>query len=71
MNSKMFQVSTLQTLALGYTRKVITVGELMKHGETGLGTFEDVNGEMIAIDGKCYRAMEEALKSPLGSRSTM
>ena len=59
MNSKMFQVSTLQTLALGYTRKVITVGELMKHGETGLGTFEDVNGEMIAIDGKCYRAMED------------
>ena len=37
MNSKMFQVSTLQTLALGYTRKVITVGELMRHGETGLG----------------------------------
>ena len=59
MNSKMFQVSTLQTLALGYTRKVITVGELMRHGETGLGTFEDVNGEMIAIDGKCYRAMED------------
>ena len=59
MNSKMFQVSTLQSLALGYSRKVITVGELMKHGETGLGTFEDVNGEMIAIDGKCYRAMED------------
>lgn len=59
MNSNMFQVSTLQSLALGYSRKVITVGELMKHGETGLGTFEDVNGEMIAIDGKCYRAMED------------
>ncbi len=59
MNSKMFQVSTLQALALGYSKTVITVGELMKHGETGLGTFEDVNGEMIAIDGKCYRAMED------------
>ena len=55
----MFQISTLQSLALGYTRMVTTVGELMKHGETGLGTFEDVNGEMIAIDGKCYRAMED------------
>ncbi len=59
MNSKMFQVSTLQALALGYSKTVITVVELMKHGETGLGTFEDVNGEMIAIDGKCYRAMED------------
>ena len=55
----MFQVSTLQSLALGYTRAVMTVGELMQHGETGLGTFEDVNGEMIVIDGKCYRAMDD------------
>ena len=45
--NKMFQVSTLQALALGYSRAVITVGELMKHGDIGLGTFEDVNGEMI------------------------
>ncbi len=57
--SKMFQVSTLQALALGYTRAVMTVGELLQHGETGLGTYEDVNGEMIAIDGKCYRATED------------
>ena len=59
MNTKIFQVSTLQALALGYSRAVLTVGELMKHGETGLGTFEDVNGEMIVIDGKCYRALED------------
>ena len=56
---KVFQVSTLQALALGYTRTVMTVSELMQHGEAGLGTFEDVNGEMIAIDGKCYRATED------------
>ena len=56
---RMLQVSTLQALALGYTRSVMTVGELMTHGETGLGTFEHVNGEMIAIDGKCYRATED------------
>ena len=31
----MFQVSTLQALALGYSRAVITVGELMKHGDIG------------------------------------
>lgn len=59
MDERMFQVSTLQSLALGYTRAVMTVGELMQHGETGLGTFEDVNGEMIVIDGKCYRAMDD------------
>ena len=57
--SKMFQVSTLQALALGYSRSVITVKELLENGNTGLGTFEDVNGEMILIDGRCFRAMED------------
>lgn len=64
--TKIFQVSTLQALALGYTRAVVTVGEMMKHGETGLGTFEDVNGEMIVIDGKCYRATENGTVEEAG-----
>ena len=52
----MYQVSTLQALALGYSRAVITVDKLLQEGDTGLGTFEDVNGEMIVMDGNCYRA---------------
>ena len=56
MQNKMYQVSTLQALALGYSRAVITAEELLQEGDTGLGTFEDVNGEMIVMDGKCYRA---------------
>ncbi len=55
----MYQVSTLQALSMGYTRPVVTVGELLEHGNIGLGTFEGVNGEMILIDGHCYRADEE------------
>ena len=56
MENKMYQVSTLQALALGYTRAVISAEELLKEGDTGLGTFEDLNGEMIVMDGQCYRA---------------
>ncbi len=55
---KMYQVSTLQALMLGYSRAVISVEELLKHGDIGLGTFNDVDGEMIVLDGSCYRAME-------------
>lgn len=55
---KMYQVSTLQALMLGYSRSVITVSELLEHGNIGLGTFEDVDGEMICLDGICYRATE-------------
>ena len=56
MENMMYQVSTLQALALGYSREVITVDKLLQEGDTGLGTFEDVNGEMIVMDGNCYRA---------------
>ncbi len=55
---KMYQVSTLQALMLGYSRAVIPVSELLAHGDIGLGTFADVDGEMIVLDGSCYRAME-------------
>lgn len=55
----MFQVSTLQALALGYSRSVIRVKELLEHGDTGLGTFEDINGEMILADGICCRAADD------------
>ena len=55
---KMYQVSTLQALALGYSRAVVKVSELRAHGDIGLGTFEDVNGEMIVLEGEVYRADE-------------
>lgn len=34
---------------MGYSWAVINVGEFLQEGDTGLGTFEDVNGEMISI----------------------
>jgi Alpha-acetolactate decarboxylase len=43
---------------LGYSRAVIPVSELLRHGNVGLGAFTDVDGEMIVLDGICYRAME-------------
>lgn len=49
---KYYQVSTLQALALGFSKPVITVEELLGHGDLGLGTFEDVDGEMIILDGE-------------------
>ena len=58
-SNKIYQASTLQALALGYTRPVVTVQELLKHGDTGLGTFENVDGEMIIVDGVCYQAKQD------------
>ena len=63
MCNKMFQVSTLHALVAGYTRGVITVQELESRGSVGLGTFEGVDGEMILLDGVCYRARQDGTVS--------
>ena len=41
----------------------------MQHGDIGLGTFEDVNGEIIVIDGHCYRADENGDVSEADSKT--
>ena len=54
----------MQALALGYTRPVVTAEELLKNGDTGLGTFENVDGEMIVLDGKVYQAKQDGSVVP-------
>lgn len=56
--NKLYQISTLQALAVGYTKPVETVKEFLEHGDCGLGTFENVDGEMIVADGVCYQAKQ-------------
>ena len=51
-----YQVALLQSLTLGYFNDVVTVKELKTHGDTGIGTFEGLDGEMIVLDGVVYRA---------------
>ena len=52
----LFQVSTSNALVQGVFGGVITVAELGKHGDFGLGTFAGLDGELIMIDGECLRA---------------
>jgi acetolactate decarboxylase len=52
----LFQVSTSNALAQGVFAGAVTVGELRRHGNFGLGTFAGLDGEMIMIDGVCFRA---------------
>ena len=52
----LFQVSTSNALVQGVFEGVVSVGELLVHGDFGLGTFAQLDGEMILLDGVCYRA---------------
>lgn len=51
-----YQVSLLQGLTLGDYYGSVTVGELKRHGDIGIGTFDGLNGELIMLDGEVYRA---------------
>jgi acetolactate decarboxylase len=51
-----FQASTLEALLDGAYDGDLTIGELRRHGDLGLGTFDALDGEMIMLDGKVWRA---------------
>ena len=51
-----YQVSLLQGLTNGDYYGSVAVGELKQHGDTGIGTFHGLNGELIMLDGEVYRA---------------
>jgi len=47
----MFQVSTTTALVEGIYQGAVRVATLREHGDLGLGTFEDVDGKMVIVDG--------------------
>lgn len=34
----------------------LTIGELLEHGDLGIGTLDSIDGELIVLDGKAYQA---------------
>lgn len=52
----LFQISLLQGLTNGDYYGSVSIGELKQHGDTGIGTFNKLNGELIMLDGEVYRA---------------
>lgn len=48
---EIFQVSTVNALVEGLYDGEMTYGDLRKHGDFGIGTFNALDGEMIAFDG--------------------
>ena len=52
----LFQASTIGALLEGAYDGVLSFAELAEHGDLGLGTLNGLDGEMIALDGRFYRA---------------
>lgn len=67
----LFQASTIGALIEGSFEGDVTFAELAEHGDLGLGTLNHLDGEMIALEGRFYRADIEGNVSevPPGERT--
>ncbi|HVP94103.1 MAG TPA: acetolactate decarboxylase [Methanoregulaceae archaeon] len=55
----LYQVSTIDALSSSLYDGVTSVGEIQQHGDFGSGTFEGLDGELIALDGTVYQARSD------------
>ncbi|TCL73987.1 acetolactate decarboxylase [Rhizobium sp. BK251] len=51
----LFQVSTSGALVAGVYDGVLSVGSILDHGDFGLGTFANLDGEMVILDGRAHQ----------------
>jgi acetolactate decarboxylase len=51
-----FQASTITSLIDGAYDGEVTFAELAQHGDTGIGTLNGLDGEMVAVDGRFMQA---------------
>ncbi len=57
----LYQVSTIDALMQGVYDGVQPVGEMKKHGDFGIGTFNALDGEMIVLGGIVYQAKADGV----------
>lgn len=59
------QYSTIPALLAGLYDGEWTCAEVLARGDLGLGTFDQLDGEMIVLDGHCYRAQSDGNVVPV------
>ena len=67
---RLTQVSIINALMLGHYDGVTTIGELLGSGDFGLGTCDQLDGELIVLDGKAYKATADGKVLELPSLET-
>ncbi len=65
----LFQASTIGALLDGAYDGDLSFAELAEHGDLGLGTLNGLDGEMIALDGRFFRADVDGAIHPVPSEA--
>lgn len=54
-DDEVYQFSTISALLDGVYDGDATIADILRRGDFGLGTFNHLDGEMVILDGVCYR----------------
>jgi acetolactate decarboxylase len=65
-----FQTSLMSALLDGVYDGDMTIGELLEHGDFGLGTFNALDGEMVITNGVCYQLRDGAAQPATNDQRT-
>jgi acetolactate decarboxylase len=66
----LFQVSTLSALSDGQYDGRLPFRDLESHGNFGLGTFDHLDGEMVAVDGKFFQVRPDGVPTRVQPNET-
>ena len=55
----LYQVSTATALVKKIYQGAVRVGKLREHDDLGLGTFENLDGEMVIVDGQVFQVRSD------------
>jgi acetolactate decarboxylase len=61
----LFQVSTSGALVEGVYQSAVSSNLLLHYGDFGIGTFENLDGEMVVIDGEIYQVRSDGKVSKI------
>jgi len=65
LNDAIFQRSTIDALLAGRYDDTYTFGSLKQMGDFGIGTFNSIDGEMLALDGVFYQCRTDGKTYPV------
>ena len=69
-DSVIYQTSLMSALLSGVYEGETTIADLLAHGDFGLGTFNELDGEMIAFSSRCTSCAPTAAPAPRSRSKT-
>lgn len=66
----LFQISTIDALMQGVFDGFYSFDDLMAQGDFGIGTFDALDGEMVALDGEYYQVKADGVAYPVHENMT-